>query len=64
MLTVTGFRVATRAVFLAVVHQELRVFFNVSSQVSWAQAGAEMAAKQTTAAARIPVVLIIVPPFF
>jgi hypothetical protein len=61
MLTVTGFSVATRAVFRAAVHQELTVFFSVSSQVSCAQTGVEMAAKQTTAAASI--VLIIVPPF-
>src|SRR5258707_14769925 len=63
MLTVTGFSVATRAVVLAAVHQELSVLFSVSSQVSCAQTGVEMAAKQTTAVASIPVVLIIAPPF-
>src|SRR5215470_14439715 len=47
MLIVTGLSVATRAVLLAVVHQELRVFFSVSSQVSWARAGVQMAARQT-----------------
>src|ERR1700754_847587 len=51
MLTVTGFSVATRAVVLSVVHQELRVFVRVSSQVSWAKAGAEIAATQIAAAA-------------
>src|SRR5215475_11068058 len=34
MLIVTGFSVAIRAEFLAAVHQELIVFFSVSSQVS------------------------------
>src|SRR5258708_1557671 len=63
MLTVTGFSVATRAVFRAAVHQELRVFFSVSSQVSCAQTGVEMAAKQPAAVASIAVVLIIAPPF-
>src|SRR5262249_23857460 len=65
MLTVTGFSVAIRAVFLAAVHQELSVLFNVSSQVSSAQAGAEMATKQTAAVAQasMAVVLIIGPPF-
>src|SRR5215470_15909251 len=61
MLIVTGFSVATRAVFLAAVHQALTVFFSVSSQVSCAQTGVEMAAKQTSAVASI--VFIIVPPF-
>jgi len=61
MLIVTGFSVAVRAVSLAAVHQELRVFFSVSSQVSWAQAGAEMAARQAATAARVSIVLIIGP---
>jgi hypothetical protein len=34
MLMVTGLSVTIRAVFLAELHQELSVFFSVSSQVS------------------------------
>src|SRR5262249_42937938 len=64
MLIVTGFSVATRAVVRAVFHHVLSVFFSVSSQVSWACAGVEAAARQaaTAAQARIRVVLIIKPP--
>ena len=61
MLMVTAFSVATRAVFLAVFHHELMVFFSVSSQVSWANAIGEAVAKQTAATAHTasPFVLVI-----
>src|SRR5215467_8144568 len=64
MLIVTGFSVATRAVVRAAIHQVLRVFFSVSSQVSWARAGVETAPKQiaTRAQANILVILMIGPP--
>src|SRR5215475_12300325 len=65
ILIATGFSVTNRAVFLAAANQELRVFFNVSSQVSCAQAGAEMAAKQaaTVAQASILVIVMFGTPF-
>src|SRR5579871_1010452 len=65
MLIVTGFRVATRAVVRAAFHQAVTVFFSVSSQVSWAHAGAEIAARHRAAVAQasVRIVLIIGPPF-
>src|SRR5215470_1386382 len=53
MLIVTGFSVARRAVVRAVFHHVLRVFFSVSSQVSWACAGAETVARQAATAAQV-----------
>jgi len=65
MLIATGLSVANRAVFLAAIHQELMVFFNVSSQVSCAQTGADMATKQTAAVAQAIILDVVMtePPF-
>jgi hypothetical protein len=58
MFSVTGFSVTTRAVFRAAFHHVLTVFFNVSSQVSWAKAGAACAARLTATAAQLNITFV------